>query len=80
MASKKIIIASDLKIYRHILKNKYNSILIKPDSIIQWKENIEKIFKNPKKYKNISINAYSDVKKYTWDERVKKIKKKFLFN
>ncbi len=80
MASKKIIIASDLKIYRHILKNKYNSILIKPDDFSKWKEYIEKIFKNPKKYKNISANAYHDVKKYTWDARVKKIKKELLFS
>ena len=80
MASGKIIIASELKIYEHILKNKHNSILIKSNNPIKWKENIEKIFKNPKKYKNISINAYHNVKKYTWDARVKKIKKKFLFN
>ena len=80
MASGKIIIASELKIYEHILKNKHNSILIKSNNPIKWKENIEKIFKNPKKYKKISINAYHNVKKYTWDARVKKIKKKFLIN
>ena len=33
MASEKTIIASDLKVYKHILKNGINSILINPDKI-----------------------------------------------
>ena len=72
MASKKIIIATNMKVYSHIL-NKNNSILINSHSPILWVKKIEKVFKNIKKYKNLGINSYKLVKKYTWEERVKKI-------
>ena len=36
MAAGKIIIASDLKVYKHILKNKINSILINPKKTNLW--------------------------------------------
>ena len=42
MASKKIILASNLKVYNHILKHNYNSLLIDPDNIDQWSYNIKK--------------------------------------
>ena len=45
MASGKIIIASDLKVYKHILKNNVNSILIDPDKISLWVKSIKKSFK-----------------------------------
>ena len=50
MASGKIIIASDLKVYKHILKNKINSILIDPDKISLWIKSI----KNVSKSKNLN--------------------------
>ena len=75
MASKKIILASNLKVYGHILQNKYNSILIEPNNILEWKRNLEKVFKNLKKYNKLKNNAYNTVKNYTWDERIKKLKR-----
>ena len=50
MASEKIIIASDLKVYKHILKNNVNSILIDPDKISLWVKSIKKSFK----FKNLN--------------------------
>ena len=77
MASKKIILASNLKAYNHILKHNYNSLLLDPENIDQWSENIKKIFKKKKKYLALRINAFNTVKKYTWYKRSKIILEKF---
>jgi len=45
MASKKIIVASKMNVYRHIL-NKKNSILIESGSSNLWANKIENIFNN----------------------------------
>ena len=45
MASGKIIVASDLKVYKHILKNRINSILIDPNKINLWVKSIKKCIK-----------------------------------
>ena len=72
MAAGGIIIASDLKVYRHILKKNYNSILIKPNDYKTWQKNIITIMKS-NKYFYLGKNAKKDVIKYTWILRVKKI-------
>ena len=74
MASEKIIIASDLKVYRHILKNKINSILIDPNKISLW----VKFIKRASNFNNLNYlgkNAVKDVYNYQWSSRVKKIEK-----
>jgi len=73
MASNGVLMATNLKVYRHILNNK-NSILIK-NSIKNWKKKVYEYFENPNKYKHLSKNANRDVKKFTWKKRVKKILK-----
>lgn len=75
LASGKIILATNLKVYRHILKNKYNSILINDGEIDQWVLWIKKIFKNLRKFNYIKKNSLVSVKKYTWLNRGKKIKR-----
>ena len=72
MAAKKIIIVRDLKVYSHILNNK-NSILISSSNAQNWSTKIKFIFKNKKKFFSLGLQAYNDVKKYTWDKRVSKI-------
>ncbi len=72
MASGKIILASDLKVYRHILKKNYNSILINTNDYGAWKKNIIKTM-NSKKYSFLGKNAKKDVQKFTWNLRIKKI-------
>lgn len=72
LASKKIIIASKLKVYSHIL-NKKNSILINSDSSKKWAQKIELIVNNQNKYAYLKKNALETARKYTWEIRIKKI-------
>mgnify|MGYP001207290527 CR=1 FL=1 len=74
MASGKTIIASDLKVYKHILKNGINSILINPDKIDLWVKSIKKTSKSSK-LNYLGKNAIRDVHNYSWNLRVRKIKK-----
>ena len=74
MASGKIILASDLKVYKHILKNKINSRLINPNKTNLWVKSIKNAF-NSNNLNYLGKNAIRDVKGYSWISRVKKIKK-----
>ena len=69
----KILVASDLKVYSHVLKDNRNSILIKPYNINEWCLKINDIFKNIEKFKHLKTGALNTAKKHTWDRRVKKI-------
>lgn len=73
MAAKMIIIASNLKVYKHILKNNYNCILVNINEDEKWSKAIQYAFK--KNYKNqfLKNNAYETAKNYTWDKRCQKI-------
>lgn len=73
MASKRPIVASNLPSIREILNN--NSILVEPDNPFLLSKGIKKLLKDEKLITNISQKAYNNVKKYTWDKRVKKIVK-----
>ena len=72
LASGKIIIASKLKVYSHIL-NKKNSILIEENAINKWTNKIDLVFKKIKKFNYLKKNSRVIINKYTWDMRVKKI-------
>ena len=74
MASEGVIFASSMKVYSHIL-NKKNSVLIKNNSLCEWKEKISNFFENTQKFNYLSLNATAYAKKKTWEERVKRIKK-----
>ena len=73
MAAKMIIIASNLKVYRHILKHNFNCILVNINEDEKWSKAIQYAFK--KNYKNqfLKNNAYETAKNYTWDKRCQKI-------
>ena len=73
MAAKMIIIASNLKVYKHILKNNFNCILVNVNEDEKWSKAIKLAFKKNYKNKYLKQNAYKTVKKYTWDKRCKKI-------
>ena len=75
LASSNIILASDLDVYKHILKHNYNSILVKNSNIDGWIEWINRIFKHKKKFYKVKENAKKTAEKYTWLIRSKKIKK-----
>ncbi len=82
LASSNIILASDLKVYKHILKHKKNSILINNSRVDLWSIWIKKIFNSLKKYNYIKKNALKTAHKYSWRNRAIKIinfsEKKFL--
>ncbi len=80
LASGRIILASKLKVYSHILINGFNCILIEPSNILEWKKTIHASFKNIQNIKYLKKNAKITARKYTWKLRVKKIEKKYLKN
>ena len=74
LASGRIIIASDLSVYSHILKNNFNAFLVKTNNIKMWNKTLRLIyFSSIKKYIKININARKTVEKYTWIKRAHKI-------
>lgn len=81
LACGKVIIASRMKVYSHILKNRFNCYLSEPENIDLWEKKIKYVLKNYNKTKKIRINAYNTSKKFDADLRAKKILlfyKKFL--
>ena len=72
MASEGVIFASNMKVYSHILNNK-NSVIIKNNSLKEWKQQILTFFKNTQKFNFLSLNAKNRIKNNTWENRVKRI-------
>ena len=72
MASGSIIIASNLKVYKNILKHNYNSILLDPDNLNDWGKKINNIM-NSKKYSFLGKNSKKKVKEFSWKKRVHQI-------
>ena len=71
LASGKIIIASNLSVYKNILINKVNSIVIN-DDVNQWSKMITKVL-NTSKYNYLGKTARIDSKKFSWKSRIIKI-------
>jgi glycosyltransferase involved in cell wall biosynthesis len=80
LASSRIILASKMRAYSHILKNNYNAILIKNNKPERWSDSIKKIFFKPKKFSYLGNNAYKSVLHNTWNLRARKIITKIEFN
>jgi glycosyltransferase involved in cell wall biosynthesis len=77
LASRKIILASKLSVYSHILKHNYNSILASPSDYYDWKNKFNKIIYNIAHYSYLKKNAYITAKKYTWKNRAEIIIEKY---
>ena len=74
MSNKKLIISSDIKVLREILKNNINCILCDHKKPIEWANKIRMISSDPLLKKKISMQAYFQYKrKYTWEIRADKI-------
>ena len=73
LASGKIIFASNLKVYNHILKDKYNCFLIEKNNLNAWFISIKKYSNESFFFKHIRKNTIKTASKYTWDKRVEKI-------
>ncbi len=72
LAAGKIIIATKLRAYKHILKNNENSFLVSSKDLNTWKVLIRSILKDPKKFRRIKLNAKNTAKKFSWDNRAQK--------
>ena len=77
LACERIIIASKLPVYSHILKHNSNSIVVNNLKVDSWKKKIENVLINYKRFNYIRHNSLKTAKKYTWKKRVKEI---ILFN
>lgn len=73
LASGRTIIASKTQVYSHILKDNFNSVLVKNKSLKQWENQIKLILKNKKKLTHLGINSKKMAENYTWSKRVQKI-------
>ena len=73
MAAGKPIVASRLKVIGEILEDGRNAILVPPDSVTDWAGAIQMLRDNKPLGRTIGEQARDDVRKYSWDERVKKI-------
>ena len=77
LASGKVIIASNLKVYSHVLKNNFNCLMPKKNDLKSWIYLINQISKKNKNFNYLRKNALNTALKYTWDKRIKKIDKYF---
>ena len=82
LASGKVVIASNLKVYSHVLKNNFNCLMPKRNDIESWIDLINQISNKKINFSFLRENALNTASKYTWDKRTKRIvnyfKKKLL--
>lgn len=72
MASRRPIVASDLPVLKEILNNN-NSVLVGPDNPRLLADAIRSVLNNHKLREDLSMQAFIDVQRYTWDKRSVKI-------
>ena len=73
LASGKLIITSNLKVFREILTDKKNCIIINKLDINNWEKRIKQVKNQLFKINNIKKNAHILSKNYTYQIRAKKI-------
>ena len=77
LASGKIIVASDLDVYKHVLLDDFNAVLIDPENINEWSFVLNKIAKTPAEFNHLKKNANQTSHIFSWQNRVNRI---FNFN
>ena len=81
LSSGKIIICSDLKVLKEIIKENINAIFVKNyTNIYSWKNEIQKLKNQPHKQLIISKNNYRLSKNYSLNQRAKKILEEIKLN
>ena len=78
LSSGNVLIASNMPVYQHILKDCYNCILASPNNFADWKKKILLILNRKFDLTYIKKNALLTAKKYTWDRRVDVILSNYL--
>ena len=70
----KIIVSSNIKVLKEVLKNNFNSLLINNYlDVNEWKKKIDMIKLEKDKFTKLRLNALKTAKKYSWNNRAKKI-------
>jgi len=72
MAANRLIVSSDLPVLREIL-DETNAVLCPPDDTEAWCEAINRARNDPSWAEKIAEKARSDVERYTWRNRVRRI-------
>jgi glycosyltransferase involved in cell wall biosynthesis len=70
MASKRAIISSDLPVLREVL-NPTNSVLCPPEDVTAWSHALECLVIDEEKRQALAMQAFQDVKQYSWIERAR---------
>jgi|GEM_PF-360271 len=72
MAAGRPVVASDLPVFREVLRHKENGYLVEanPDALA---DGIRTVLSHPELAKHISSNAFNDVQKFTYHQRAKNI-------
>ena len=73
LASGKLIIVSNLKVFKEILKNKDNCIIMNNLNLNEWINKINRVKFQISKINRIKKNAFKLSKKFTYLDRAKKI-------
>jgi len=73
MAAVRPIVATSLLSVKEILEDGVNAVLVEPDSADSLYEGIKKVIQEDDLAKRIALKVGSDIKSYTWEERVKKL-------
>jgi glycosyltransferase involved in cell wall biosynthesis len=73
LASGKILISSNRKVLKEILKNKVNCLIVKNNNINGWLKCIKYAENNLKKIHKITKYAKKEVQNYSWEKRIKSI-------
>ena len=77
LASGKIIIASNLKVYSHILKKNLNCLMPEKNNLESWINLFNTVKNKDVSFDNLRKNGLKTASKFTWDKRIKKIIKHF---
>ena len=73
LSSGKVLVASNLPVYNHILKNKKNCFLVKSNKVEDWITTINYIFKNYNRLDHIRKSAKQTAKFYNWNKRAQNV-------
>jgi len=79
LAAKRPIAAAKTEPVSEVLHHKENALLVSPDTPEEWAKAIKRLIDDKELSEKISQKAFEDSKKYTWEERAKRISE-FLLN
>jgi glycosyltransferase involved in cell wall biosynthesis len=73
MASRRPIVATAIPSVKEILQDGENAIIVEPNSVDSLYNGIKKVLEDRALAERLAIQALNDAKKYTWEERAKRM-------